>query len=64
MDALEATANAILGLVISNVAVWLLWPLYGWSVNLPSSISVAVIFFALSWARSYVLRRVFRRFHG
>ena len=59
-DRAEAIANAALGLVISYAAVRLVWPLFGWPVTRGQGVVVTAIFFGLSVARSYVLRRVFR----
>lgn len=61
LDTAEAIANASLGLLISITAVHLVWPLMGWPVTGGQSVTVAALFFALSTARSYALRRVFRR---
>jgi len=64
MDALEATTNAVLGLALSVLAVWLVFPLFGWAVTLKSNLAVTGLFFGLSWARSYALRRLFRWIEG
>ena len=61
IDAAEAIANALVGLVVSVAAVHAVWPLMGWSVTGAQSIGVSALFFALSVARAYVLRRLFRR---
>ena len=61
MDGIEATANAVLGLAVSVLAVWAVFPLFGWIVTGPKSLAVSALFFALSWVRAYVLRRLFRR---
>ena len=58
---MEAVTNAVAGLLISWVAVRVLWPLFGWPVSGGQAWAVTAIFFALSFARSYVLRRLFRR---
>jgi hypothetical protein len=61
IDALEAIANAVAGLALSVAAVQVLWPVFGWPVTAGQSVAVSAIFFALSVARGYVLRRLFRR---
>ena len=61
LDGMEAAANAVTGLAISATAVKLLWPLFGWQSTIEQSSMVAAVFFFLSTARSYVLRRIFRR---
>ena len=62
LDAEEAVANAVAGLAISITAVHLVWPLMGWPVTAQQSLGVSALFFVLSSARSYALRRLFRRF--
>lgn len=61
IDGAEAAANAVLGLAVSVAAVWTVFPLFGWQVTGPKSIAVSGLFFALSWARAFALRRLFRR---
>ena len=61
IDGMEAAANAVAGLAISAIAVQVLWPLFGWQATIEQSSMVAAVFFVLSTARSYVLRRIFRR---
>ena len=61
IDITEAWANATIGLAVSVLAVWAVFPLFGWQMTGPKSLAVSALFFALSWARAYVLRRVFRR---
>ena len=56
IDALEALANAAIGFAISWAATF--WVL-GYSAA--GSIAVTAMFFALSFSRSYILRRLFRR---
>jgi len=56
IDVLEALSNAAIGFVISWAATfWIL----GYSAA--GSILVTAMFFALSFSRSYILRRLFRR---
>ena len=56
IDALEALANASIGFAISWAATfWIL----GYSAA--GSIAVTAMFFTLSFSRSYILRRLFRR---
>ena len=56
LDAAEALANAAIGLVVSWAATW---AVLGFSPV--QSVGVAAMFFALSTARQFVLRRLFRR---
>ncbi len=61
-DALEALTNAIVGYLVSVVIFYLVAPLWGLTAPLSTSFGVSAMFFCVSAARSYVLRRVFRRF--
>jgi len=55
MDAVEALANALIGLVVSYCATWLV---LGYSAA--SSAGVTAMFFALSFTRAWIIRGVFR----
>ena len=55
MDALEALANAVIGLLISWAATWLV---LGYSPA--ASIAVSAMFFCLSFARAWLIRAFFR----
>lgn len=55
-DATEALANALVGLLVSWTATW---AVLGYSPA--ESVAVTLMFFGLSFTRSFVLRRVFRR---
>ena len=56
LDAAEALANAVIGLLLSwAVTHWLL----GFSPT--ASAGITALFFAMSFTRAFVLRRVFRR---
>jgi hypothetical protein len=59
LDALEAWANAIAGLAVSTVAVWLLRASGAWATA-PAWV-IAAMFFGLSLGRSRALRWAFRR---
>ena len=61
MDALEAMTNAILGLLVSWLAVWIVWPLMGWPVSVTGAGGVSAFFFVLSFARAWAIREAFRR---
>lgn len=57
MDAIESIANATIGLLVSWAATfWIL----GYTAT--GSIGVTLMFFGLSFTRSWVLRFVFRRY--
>ena len=58
-DAFEAWANAVAGLVVSWALVAALRAAGAWDAP---ALVVSAFFFAASVARSYALRRMFRRF--
>ena len=55
MDALEALANAVIGLLISWAATWLVL-----GYDPAASIAVSAMFFWLSFARAWLIRAIFR----
>ena len=55
MDAIEALANALIGIALSWAATF-----YVLGYTASGSAAVTAMFFGLSFARSWVLRRLFR----
>ena len=60
-DTLEALTNAAVGLCVSWAATYWLLPMWGLTPSLTQSAGITAMFFATSFARSLVLRRIFRR---
>ena len=56
IDAIEALANAGVGLVVSWAATWLV---LGYTAA--QSIGITLMFFGLSFTRAWALRALFRR---
>ena len=56
MIALEAFANAVIGFAVSWAAT-----LFVLGYSPTASLGVTAMFFGLSFARSYILRRIFAR---
>jgi hypothetical protein len=63
-SAIEAFLNVVLGFCVSVLANWLILPHYGVSSNLSISIEIGIWFTFISFARSYILRRLFVWIHG
>lgn len=62
MNALEAFANAAIGLVISWAATfYLLPPLFGIAPSATQSAGITALFFVLSFLRGWILRASFAR---
>jgi O-antigen/teichoic acid export membrane protein len=65
MMALEALCNAVVGLVVSWAATFLLLPLWGLHPTGGQSAGITAMFFCMSFVRSYALRAFFSRLqHG
>jgi len=62
VDAAESVTNATVGLVVSWAATYWILPLWGLTPSASASAGITAMFFGMSFARAYVLRRMFRRF--
>lgn len=61
-SAFEAFVNIAVGLIISIIANHLIFPLFGFVPSLGQNIAITIIYTAISFVRSYCLRRVFNYF--
>lgn len=61
---IEASVNILIGYWLNVAANFLIFPLFGWDVNLSESMTLGVIYTFISLGRSYGLRRLFNRLHG
>lgn len=57
----EIITNQIVGIAIGWCLVYFAFPLMGVEVNAPQATLSSFMFFIASYARSYVVRRVFNR---
>lgn len=57
----EACLNTASGFLVSFVATWFVYPLFGHSFTLAQNAGIVAVFTVLSIVRSYVWRRVFVR---
>jgi len=64
LDVTEAATNAGVGLLVSWAATYWLLPMWGLTPSPAQSAGITGMFFALSFARAWVLRVVFRRIGG
>ena len=58
----EAMLNTIIGYVIAFIAQLIVYPMYGHSFTFGQNIQIGLIFMALSFARSYIIRRWFNAY--
>ena len=61
LDAAEAVANAVLGLLVSWAFTFGALPLWGLHPSPVDAAGITSAFALVSFARAYVLRRLFRR---
>ena len=61
LDAIESLTGAILGLLAGITANYYVLPVFGFNPDWHQSLGMAVVFFSISFALRFVVRRVFRR---
>lgn len=59
----ESIANTVIGLVSSYLVQLMVFPLYGIKISHSTNIQITLIFFIISFTRSYVVRRAFNKLH-
>lgn len=62
-SALESIANVIIGLIISIVTQMILYPILGIPVSFNQNLIITGVFFVISFARGYLIRRFFNSIH-
>lgn len=60
---LEAFANILIGMGVAFAGQLIVFPALGIAVRLEQNVAITVAFTAISLARSYLLRRLFNRWH-
>jgi hypothetical protein len=58
---LESTTNVVVGLIISILTQMALFPILGIPVSTKQNVIITAVFFALSFVRGYVIRRIFNK---
>lgn len=61
LSLIESITNVVTGFGIGLLTQMLIFPLYGLKVSAIANISMTCIFAVTSFARSYVVRRIFNR---
>ena len=57
----ESIINVIIGFGINFMANMLIFPLFGWAINIKQNITLGIIYTIISICRSYFLRRIFNK---
>lgn len=63
MSAAEAVVNVLVGYGVACLTNAFVLPAFGFHVSLGQNLSIGAIFTGVSLVRSYLLRRLFNRFH-
>ena len=58
-SALESITNVVVGLLISIIAQMIIYPILNISVTFNHNLIITFVFFVLSFARGYIIRRIF-----
>jgi len=61
LSAIEAITNTVAGLVTSFLIQIAIYPILNIEVTFGENIIITLVFFVASFARSYVIRRLFNR---
>lgn len=61
MSFIEAITNTVVGFLLALVVQLIAFPAFGLVVGLGENVGIAILFTAVSIARSYTLRRLFER---
>jgi hypothetical protein len=58
-SALESVTNVVVGLVVSILTQMILFPALNIPVTFNQNLVITLVFFVLSFARGYIIRRIF-----
>ena len=61
---IESFINVAIGYGVALVSQMLVFPLFGINIAMESNLLIGAIFTVISIVRSYVVRRVFNRWHS
>lgn len=64
MSALEAFANAAIGLVVSWIVTYAALPIWGLSPSAGQSAAITGMYFIVSFARSWAIRAAFKKYEA
>ena len=62
-SAIEAVVNILVGYTVNLMANFAIFPLFGWHITLEQNLMIGVFYTAVSFVRSYALRRFYNWRH-
>ena len=63
MSAVEAVVSTIIGYIVAVASQFAVFPIFGLRVGVIENLGIGLAFTAVSVVRSYLVRRLFERFH-
>ncbi len=63
LSVIESIINTFIGLFTSYIVQLIVFPLYGIHISHTTNIQITLLFFVISFARSYLVRRFFNRLY-
>ena len=63
MSAVEAVVSTIIGYIVAVATQFAVFPIFGLRVGVIENLGIGLAFTAVSVVRSYLVRRLFERFH-
>ena len=63
MSAVEAVMSTVIGYIVAVATQFAVFPIFGLRVGVIENLSIGLAFTAVSVVRSYLVRRLFERFH-
>ena len=64
MSLVEAVTNVVVGYLLAVMTQLLVLPLFGLHASIDQNLTIGVIFTAVSFIRSFALRRMFEKWRG
>jgi hypothetical protein len=62
-SSVESLVNVLIGISVGLLSNLIVLPLFGYDVTFNDSLWIAIVFTAISFVRSYIVRRVFNKYN-
>lgn len=64
MSIIESVTNTVIGLITSFYIQYLVFPFFGIHVSTETNLKITAVFFVISFARGYGIRRIFNEINN